>query len=111
MEELLIFLFFVIVALIEVVYILRGGSQDFSNENWEEQEAEYIRERMLTMGLEECKEVYFDKYCSKCENKDLKESKDPCHECLSNPVNLYSHKPIHFKTPSGDDYTWPDDVK
>ena len=63
------------------------------------------------MDLDERKEVYFDKYCSHCEYKDLKEYKDPCHECLSNPVNLYSHKPLKFKSTSDDDYTWPEDVK
>lgn len=63
------------------------------------------------MDNEERKEVYFDKYCSHCEYKDLKEYKDPCHECLSNPVNLYSHKPLKFKSASDDNYTWPEDVK
>lgn len=78
---------------------------------WEEEEAELVRRSMYLMDLDERKEVYFDKYCEKCKYKDLKEAKDPCHECLSNPVNLYSHKPINFKTESGDDYTWPEDVK
>ena len=63
------------------------------------------------MDLDERKEVYFDKYCNHCEYKDLKEYKDPCHECLSNPVNLYSHKPVKFKSKLDDDYTWPEDVK
>ena len=43
------------------------------------------------------KEVYFDQYCSTCKNKNVKEFKDPCNECLSNPINLYSHKPINYK--------------
>ena len=43
------------------------------------------------------KEVYFDQYCNTCKNKNIKESKDPCNECLSNPLNLYSHKPINYK--------------
>lgn len=43
------------------------------------------------------KEVYFDKYCKSCEHEDLKDCKDPCHDCLSTPINLYSHKPIHWE--------------
>ena len=42
------------------------------------------------------KEVYFNKYCQTCKNKDVKESDDPCDECLSQPVNLYSHKPVNY---------------
>ena len=58
---------------------------------------------------EEFKEVYFDKYCDKCKHKKLKETKDPCNECLDTPANLYSHKPLRFETVSGDDYTWEGD--
>ena len=43
------------------------------------------------------KEVYFDQYCKTCEYKNLKESEEPCDECLSNPINEYSHKPINYK--------------
>lgn len=42
------------------------------------------------------KEVYFDKYCEKCVNKDTPENEDPCDECLGEPVNEYSHKPVRF---------------
>lgn len=42
------------------------------------------------------KEVYFDKYCDKCEFKKCKEDETPCDECLENPVNIYSHKPVKF---------------
>lgn len=45
---------------------------------------------------EEYLEVYFDKYCKKCKSSNVDETKDPCHECLSTPANLYSHKPINF---------------
>lgn len=44
------------------------------------------------------KEVYFDKYCRTCEHKNLREDQEPCNECLTNPVNLYSHKPIKWKS-------------
>lgn len=43
------------------------------------------------------KEVRFDLYCKKCKHCDKKEDEEPCDECLSNPVNLYSHKPINFE--------------
>lgn len=42
-------------------------------------------------------EVYFDKYCKTCKNKDTKEYEDPCNDCLSEPVNVGSHKPINWE--------------
>lgn len=49
------------------------------------------------MIVNEEKEVYFKLYCGKCKHKDKPEIEDPCHECLSNPTNLYSHKPTNFE--------------
>ena len=43
------------------------------------------------------KEVHVHDYCVKCKYYDRKEEEDPCFECLENPVNLYSHKPLKFK--------------
>ena len=43
------------------------------------------------------KEVYFNEYCQSCKFKDLKEDETPCDECLSNPVNVYSHKPVKYE--------------
>lgn len=43
------------------------------------------------------KEVYFDKFCPKCEHRDLRESDDPCFDCLDEPTNLNSHKPVNYK--------------
>lgn len=43
------------------------------------------------------KEVYFNEYCKKCKHKDVEDVKDPCNECLGEPVNVQSHKPINFK--------------
>lgn len=45
---------------------------------------------------ENYKEVLFHKYCEKCKHKDLKESKDPCNECLDTPANI-SEKPVKFE--------------
>ena len=43
------------------------------------------------------KEVYFHEYCKKCVYKDKKEDETPCDECLAEPMNTYSHKPVKFK--------------
>lgn len=43
------------------------------------------------------KEVYFGEYCNTCKYSSLDEDKDPCHECLNNPVNVYSHKPVNWE--------------
>lgn len=44
------------------------------------------------------KEVYFDKYCRQCEHKAKKENEAPCDECLSEPVNTNSEKPVYFRS-------------
>ena len=43
------------------------------------------------------KEVYFDQYCSRCLFEKKPEDEDPCNECLYNPGNEDSHKPVNFK--------------
>lgn len=43
------------------------------------------------------KEVYFDQYCPSCKHSDKKGYEDPCYECLSEPMNRDSHKPIEFE--------------
>ena len=43
------------------------------------------------------KEVRFDLYCPKCEHKDLKETLDPCNDCLARGFNENSKKPVYFK--------------
>jgi hypothetical protein len=43
------------------------------------------------------KEVYFDENCKNCQYKDTKEEDDPCADCLENPMNIDSHKPVRFK--------------
>lgn len=42
------------------------------------------------------KEVYFNEFCHKCKFKDIEETKPPCDDCLEEPVNEYSHKPVKF---------------
>ena len=43
------------------------------------------------------KEVHFHEYCKKCKHKEVEDIEEPCNECLDNPVNLYSHKPVKFE--------------
>lgn len=42
------------------------------------------------------KEVYFGEYCKKCIHKDKDDNEPPCDDCLEEPFNLYSHKPVKF---------------
>ena len=42
-------------------------------------------------------EVYFKQYCETCKHKKKEDREDPCNECLENPVNLYSHKPVRYE--------------
>ena len=44
------------------------------------------------------KEVYFDLYCNGCKNFGTPEGDEPCNECLANPCNEDSHKPVNFKS-------------
>lgn len=43
------------------------------------------------------KEVYFGVYCKKCEHFNKTDDQEPCCDCLEEPVNSYSHKPVYFK--------------
>lgn len=41
--------------------------------------------------------VFFENYCNKCVHAKKNEADEPCRECLNNPVNQDSHKPVKFK--------------
>ena len=43
------------------------------------------------------KEVRFDLYCVNCINYAKDETDDPCNDCLANPSNEDSHKPVYFE--------------
>lgn len=45
----------------------------------------------------ETKFVEFEKYCKTCKYSELSESEEPCWDCLENPVNVHSHKPINWE--------------
>ena len=46
--------------------------------------------------------VEFEKYCETCKYKDVKQHLDPCHECLENPVNINSVKPVKYEEKEDD---------
>lgn len=43
------------------------------------------------------KEVNFYKYCKTCKYANHKEDTDPCWDCLNEPVNLHSSKPVYWE--------------
>ena len=43
------------------------------------------------------KEVDYHKYCQKCLFKKKPQDEEPCNECLYNPGNEDSRKPVMFK--------------
>ena len=49
------------------------------------------------LWMNEEKEVYFNQYCKTCKYCELKEVKDPCNDCLTEPSNINSHKPVNYK--------------
>lgn len=46
---------------------------------------------------ESYKEVYFGQYCATCKHEKEPETSRSCAECLDNPINLYSHKPVRWE--------------
>ena len=49
------------------------------------------------MEIGQTKFVRFDIYCKDCKYQTTEETDDPCNECLAEPVNEYSKKPVCFK--------------
>lgn len=43
------------------------------------------------------KEVYFDQYCKKCKHEKVDDKEPPCYECLGEPLNWNSHKPVKYE--------------
>lgn len=41
--------------------------------------------------------VDFEQYCEKCKHFYKDSIEEPCNECLTNPVNEHSHKPVNFE--------------
>ena len=42
------------------------------------------------------KEAWFWMYCKHCKNSCIKDDEDPCDECLGQPYNEDSHKPVNY---------------
>ena len=36
-------------------------------------------------------------WCNQCKYKNIDDTEDPCYECLDEPVNIDSHKPVYFE--------------
>ena len=47
--------------------------------------------------VEYLKEVAFTKYCAKCTNKELDETKSPCNECLETPMREGTEVPERYE--------------
>lgn len=49
--------------------------------------------------LNSLKIVDFKKYCQLCEHKNDDDTypDSPCYDCMEEPVNEYSRKPVNFK--------------
>lgn len=43
------------------------------------------------------KEVYFHEYCKKCKHEKVKDTEEPCNECLGEPTNWNSHRPVKYE--------------
>lgn len=43
------------------------------------------------------KEVDFHTYCATCEYQKLGDDEEPCCDCLDEPKNSYSRKPVMWK--------------
>ena len=41
--------------------------------------------------------VEFHKYCPTCKHRDVEGTEEPCNECMENPVNTYSEKPVKWE--------------
>ena len=45
----------------------------------------------------EYREVDYAKYCKICKYADCPEHKDPCFECLDNPLNYCTDRPVNWE--------------
>lgn len=41
--------------------------------------------------------VNFHEYCPTCKYSETKEQDEPCSECLDEPSNIDSHKPVFWE--------------
>lgn len=43
-------------------------------------------------------EVDYGKYCKLCKHEKLTEIEEPCYECLENPTNYATDRPVKYET-------------
>lgn len=43
------------------------------------------------------REVNYEKYCIICKHAECPEHEDPCFECLDNPLNYCTEKPVKWE--------------
>ena len=41
--------------------------------------------------------VDFHKYCKTCKHSKKKDNEDPCDECLDNPTNTNTSRPVNWE--------------
>lgn len=46
-------------------------------------------------------EVYYDYYCPRCIYEKIEMWDDPCENCLKNPMQPHSHKPLEYRAKAG----------
>lgn len=49
------------------------------------------------MDYQAYKEVYYHEYCKTCKNRKVANTEEPCNECLSEPINLDTHRPVKYE--------------
>ena len=49
------------------------------------------------MDSQAYKEVHFHEYCKSCRHSKVVETEEPCEECLSEPINLNTHRPVKYE--------------
>ena len=47
--------------------------------------------------MNDTRECLFNIYCKTCKYEDVEDVEDPCNECLGEPFNLNSHKPVNYE--------------
>ena len=49
------------------------------------------------MDYQAYKEVYFHEYCEHCKHRETEDTEEPCAECLCEPLNWNTHKPVKYE--------------
>lgn len=49
------------------------------------------------MDIQAYKEVYYHEYCPKCKHREVKNVEEPCDECLGEPLNWNTNRPVKYE--------------